>query len=221
MKASSIGTVTDLNGEYSITVTDPNGILRVSAVGFKTATVDIAGHKVINFTLEPDSESLEDAVVIGYGTQKKATITGSLTTVDSKLLTQNATPSLSNALGGAMPGIITRQSSGEPGYDGATILIRGLGTWVNASPLILVDGVERDINIVNSEEIESFSILKDASATAVYGMRGANGVVLITTKKGQAGKPKITFRTEQSHLRGLRFPDYIYPYGQSRWQRFP
>ena len=209
MKASSIGTVTDLNGEYSITVTDPNGILRVSAVGFKTATVDIAGHKVINFTLEPDSESLEDAVVIGYGTQKKATITGSLTTVDSKLLTQNATPSLSNALGGAMPGIITRQSSGEPGYDGATILIRGLGTWVNASPLILVDGVERDINIVNSEEIESFSILKDASATAVYGMRGANGVVLITTKKGQAGKPKITFRTEQSHLRGLRFPDYI------------
>ncbi|MBQ7194521.1 MAG: TonB-dependent receptor [Bacteroidales bacterium] len=209
MKASSLGTITDVNGDYAITVTDPNGILTVSAVGFKTASVNIGGRKVINVTLDPDAESLEDAVVIGYGTQKKATITGSLTTVDAKLLTQNATPSLSNALGGIMPGVITRQSSGEPGYDGATILIRGLGTWVNASPLILVDGVERDINIVNTEEIESFSILKDASATAVYGMRGANGVVLITTKKGQAGKPKVTFRSEQTHLRGLRFPNYI------------
>ena len=209
MKASSLGTITDVNGEYAITVTDPNGILTVSAVGFKTASINIGGRKVINVTLDPDAESLEDAVVIGYGTQKKATITGSLTTVDAKLLTQNATPSLSNALGGVMPGVITRQKSGEPGYDGATILIRGLGTWVNASPLILVDGVERDINIVNTEEIESFSIVKDASATAVYGMRGANGVVLITTKKGQAGKPKVTFRSEQTHLRGLRFPNYI------------
>ncbi len=111
-----------------------------------------------------------------------------------------------------MPGVITRQSSGEPGADGATILIRGLGTWVNASPLVLVDGVERDINLINTEEIASFSILKDASATAVYGMRGANGVILINTKKGEVGRPKITFRMEATQLHGLRFPDYIQGY---------
>ena len=209
LRASNIGTISDLNGDYSIVVTDSKGVLTISAVGYRAVSVEVGDRQVINVSLEPDVESLEDAVVIGYGTQKKATITGSLTTVDSKLLTQNTVPSLSNAIGGIVPGIITRAGSGEPGYDGATILIRGLGTWVNASPLILVDGVERDINLINSEEIESFSVLKDASATAVYGMRGANGVVLITTKKGQVGKPKITFRTEQTHLRGLRFPNYI------------
>ena len=209
LKASNIGTITDMNGDYSITVNDPKGVLTFSAVGYKTVSVDVANRAVINVVLELEVESLEDAVVIGYGTQKKATITGSLSTVDTKVLTQSAAPSLSNAIGGALPGIITRQGSGEPGYDGATLLIRGRGTWESASPLILVDGVERDINLINTEEIESFSILKDASATAVYGMRGANGVVLITTKKGQAGKPKVTFRTEQTNLQGLRFPNYI------------
>jgi len=209
MKASNIGTVTDINGDYSLLVTDPEGILTISAVGYKTVFIKIAKRARIDVVLDPDVESLEDAVVVGYGTQKKATITGSLTTVDAKVLQKTVSPSLSNALGGAMPGVITRQSSGEPGYDGATILIRGLGTWVDASPLILIDGVERSIDNVNPEEIESFSILKDASATAVYGMRGANGVILITTKKGTVGKPKVTFRTEQTHLRGLRFPDYI------------
>lgn len=209
LKASNIGTVTGLNGEYTISVTDPEGVLVVSAIGYKSQEVPINGRGTIDFKLAMDAESLEDAVVIGYGTQKKATITGSLTQVDTKILRQSAAPSLSNSLGGVMPGVITRQSSGEPGYDGATILIRGLGTWVNASPLILVDGVERDINLVNTDEIASFSILKDASATAVYGMRGANGVILITTKKGQVGKPKIQLRMEASNLHGIRFPNYI------------
>ena len=212
MKASNLGTVTDLDGNYSITVTDPKGILIVSAIGYKQIEMNIANKAIHNFALEPDVESLQDAVVVGYGTQKKATITGSLTTVDTKILDQSAAPSLSNALGGVMPGVITRQSSGEPGADGATILIRGLGTWVNASPLVLVDGVERDINLINTEEIASFSILKDASATAVYGMRGANGVILINTKKGEVGRPKITFRMEATQLHGLRFPDYIQGY---------
>lgn len=212
LKASNIGTVTSVSGEYTISVTDPEGILVVSAIGYKSQEVPINGRGVINFKLEMDSESLEDAVVIGYGTQKKATITGSLTQVDTKILKQSAAPSLSNSLGGVMPGVITRQSSGEPGYDGATILIRGLGTWVNAAPLILVDGVERDINLINTDEIASFSILKDASATAVYGMRGANGVILITTKKGEVGKPKIQLRMEATDLRGIRFPNYIKGY---------
>jgi len=212
LKASNIGVITDLDGKYTITVNDTKGVLVVSALGFKSVEMLISGKSEINFELESDSESLQDAVVIGYGAQKKATVTGALTVADTKVISTSSAPSLSNALGGAMPGIITRQSSGEPGYDSATILIRGMGTWVNATPLVLVDGIERDINLINSEEIESFSILKDASATAVYGMRGANGVILINTKKGKVGRPQITFRTEHSCLTGLRFPEYIKAY---------
>ncbi|MDD6364535.1 MAG: TonB-dependent receptor [Bacteroidales bacterium] len=212
LKASNIGTITDLDGNYEITVNDPKGVLVVSSIGYKSMEMLINRKAVINFPLENDSESLQDAVVVGYGTQKKATITGSLTTANLNEIARSTAPSLSNAIGGMIPGIITRQSSGEPGNDGAILQIRGLGTWVNANPLVLVDGIERDINQVNTEEIESFSILKDASATAVYGMRGANGVILINTKKGQVGRPKVTFRTEFTNLHGLRFPEYIEGY---------
>ena len=212
MKASNIGTVTDLDGNYEITVNDQKGILIVSAVGYESMEMVIGKKAVINFPLEEDVESLEDAVVVGYGTQKKATITGSLTTANITDVAKSTAPTLSNALGGVVPGIITRQSSGEPGNDAAVLQIRGVGTWVDASPLVLVDGIERSLNYINTEEIESFSVLKDASATAVYGMRGANGVILITTKKGKAGRAKVTFRTEATNLHGLRFPEYIKGY---------
>ena len=209
LKASNVGTLTDLDGTYLIKVNDSKGILIVSAIGYKDLEVLINERSSINVSLEPDTESLEDAVVIGYGTQKKATVTGALTVVSTEVVGKATTPSLANALGGTVPGLISRQSSGEPGYDGATLLIRGAGTWLNSNPLVLVDGIERDINLVNTDEIESFSILKDASATAVYGMRGANGVILINTKKGTTGKPRVSFRTESTLLHGLRFPNYI------------
>ena len=212
MKASNIGTITDLDGNYEITVNDTKGILIVSAIGYKPMEMLIGKKAVINFPLVQDVESLEDAVVVGYGTQKKATITGSLTTANMTDVAKSTAPTLSNALGGVVPGIISRQRSGEPGNDAAVLQIRGVGTWVNSSPLVLVDGIERSLNYVNPEEIESFSVLKDASATAVYGMRGANGVILITTKKGKAGKVKVTFRTEATNLHGLRFPEYIEGY---------
>lgn len=212
MKASNIGTITDLDGNYEITVNDTKGILVVSAIGYEPMEMLIGKKAVINFPLVQDVESLEDAVVVGYGTQKKATITGSLTTANMADVAKSTAPTLSNALGGVVPGIISRQRSGEPGNDAAVLQIRGVGTWVNSSPLVLVDGIERSLNYVNPEEIESFSVLKDASATAVYGMRGANGVILITTKKGKAGKVKVTFRTEATNLHGLRFPEYIEGY---------
>lgn len=212
MKASNIGTITDLDGNYEITVNDTKGVLIVSAIGYEPMEMAIGKKAVINFPLEADVESLEDAVVVGYGTQKKATITGSLTTANMTDVARSTAPTLSNSLGGVIPGIISRQSSGEPGNDTAILQIRGMGTWVNSSPLVLVDGIERSLNYVNTEEIESFSVLKDASATAVYGMRGANGVILITTKKGKAGKAKVTFRTEATNLHGLRFPEYIQGY---------
>ena len=209
LKASNVGTLTDLDGTYLIKVNDSKGILVVSAIGYKNLEVLINERSSINVSLEPDTESLEDAVVIGYGTQKKATVTGALTVVSTEVVGKATTPSLANALGGTVPGLISRQKSGEPGYDGATLLIRGAGTWLNSNPLVLVDGIERDINLVNTDEIESFSILKDASATAVYGLRGANGVILINTKKGTTGKPRVSFRTESTLLHGLRFPNYI------------
>ena len=191
MKASNIGTITDLDGRYEITVNDTKGVLVVSSIGYESMEMTIGKKSVINFPLEPDVESLEDAVVVGYGTQKKATITGSLTTANITDVAKSTAPTLSNALGGVVPGIITRQSSGEPGNDAAVLQIRGVGTWGDSSPLVLVDGIERSLNHVPTEEIESFSVLKDASATAVYGMRGANGVILITTKKGKAGRAKV------------------------------
>ena len=209
MKATNIGTVTDIDGSYLIRVNDENGILVYSSIGYTTKEVPIGERTVIDIKLDPETESLEDAIVIGYGTQKKATVTGALTVVNTDIVGKATTPSLANALGGTVPGLISRQSSGEPGYDGATLLIRGAGTWLNAAPLVLVDGIERDINLINTDEIESFSILKDASATAVYGMRGANGVILINTKKGTAGKAKVSFRSESTLLHGLRFPNYI------------
>src|SRR5690606_15848193 len=178
-------------------------------VGYEPSEVNITDQKVIEVSLTEDVASIDEVVVVGFGTQKKVSVTGAISDVPVANLQRIATPSFSNALAGSMPGIVTRQSSGEPGYDGAAVYIRGFGTWENRSPLILVDGVERDLNNLNTQEVESFSILKDASATAVYGVRGANGVVLITTKRGAVGKPNIVFRTENAALTALRMPDYI------------
>lgn len=209
IKNTNTGVVTDVDGAFMIGINDPKAQIVVSTVGFKTQTISVEGRSLIDVYLELDSESLDDVVVVGYGTQKKATITGALSVIKTEDISRQTTPNLSNALGGVVPGLITRQNNGEPGYDSAAMLIRGLGTWASASPLVLVDGVERSLNYVNSSEIESFSVLKDASATAVYGMRGANGVILITTKKGQVGKPKVTVRLEATNLHGQRFYNYI------------
>ncbi|WP_207434810.1 SusC/RagA family TonB-linked outer membrane protein [Sabulibacter ruber] len=214
LKGSTIATATDANGSFELSVPDEKGVLIITMIGYEPQEVPIASsvvrnQAVLNVTMRPDAKALEEVVVVGFGTQKKVSVTGAVSTVSTTELQQTATPSLSNAIGGRLPGIVTRQASGEPGFDAAQIYIRGLGTWVNRAPLILIDGVERDINSINAQEVESFSILKDASATAVYGVRGANGVILITTKRGVKGKPKITFRTESAMLTAMRLPDYI------------
>ena len=212
LKATNTGVTTDIDGVFMLGINDPKAVLVVSSLGYDQKELPVDGRNKIDIALDPDVESLEDVVVVGYGTQKKATVSGSLSTVEPTSLAKVTSMSLANTLAGSMPGMITRQTSGEPGYDGAVLNIRGLGTWVNSNPLVLVDGVERDLNLINTTEIESFSILKDASATAVYGTRGANGVILINTKKGEIGKPKITLRMEATQLHGLRFPDYINGY---------
>lgn len=216
IKGTTNATMTDIDGKYFI-IANPEDILMFSYTGYQAQERAVGSESAINIVMREASIVLDDVVVVGYGTQKKISVTGAVTNAPVKMLQSVPTASLANALAGQMPGVITRQSSGEPGFDGAQIYIRGLATLHHGdsrftSPLVLVDGVERDINIVNSQEIETMTVLKDASATAVYGVRGANGVILITTKKGQKGKPQVSFRTEWGQLRGLRFAEYVDSY---------
>ena len=205
---SGIGTSTNAEGHFQLALKENDQSLSFSFVGYQPKEVKIGGRTTINVVMREATQELGDVVVVGYGHQKKVSVTGAISTTPVENLTSIPVVTLSNAVGGQLQGVTTRNTSGEPGAD-ASILIRGMGTWTDATPLILVDGVERDINLVNPHDVESISVLKDASATAVYGVRGANGVVLINTKKGRAGAPHVTFRTEYAIRQGTRFPDYI------------
>ena len=211
IKGSEIGAVTDVDGNFLLEIPNPKDTLQIRFLGFQTLEVIAGTERERSFQLHVDEEhfKLNEVTVVGFGVQKKVTVTGSISTVSANDIQQAGTPSLSNALTGRMPGIITRQSTGEPGSDQAQVYIRGFGTWGNRNPLILVDGVERSMDNINAYEIESFSVLKDASATAVYGSRGANGVILINTKRGLTGKPTVTLRSETALNTPLRLPQYI------------
>lgn len=191
------GTIAKIDGSYELTV-DPNATLKVSFIGYKTVTQAVNGRNYIEFKLEYDSSELGEVQVVAYGSQKKVTVTGAISSIKGAELMKSPIGSVSNMLSGQLNGLTTVQYSGEPGSDAADIFIRGQATWENSSPLIQVDGVERDFNDIDPNEIESISILKDASATAVFGVRGANGVVLITTKRGSTGKAKISVSSSMS-----------------------
>ncbi|MDR1681806.1 MAG: TonB-dependent receptor [Candidatus Symbiothrix sp.] len=212
VKWTDDGTATDANGNFEINVPYANATLEFSYLGYKKQDVNLEGKTSLIVSMLEETTALTEVVVVGYGTQKKLSVTGAVTSASLNRIQQIATPSLSNTLVGSMSGIITRQVSGEPGNDASQIFIRGMGTWVNRNPLIMVDGIERDLNMLNTQEIESITMLKDASATAVYGVRGANGVILITTKRGVEGKPKVEFRTENAVLSALRLPNYTNAY---------
>lgn len=198
LKNSTIGTVTDANGKYSITIEGViGGVLEFSYIGYKKQDVAVTGQSKIDIVLQPDTEVLDEVVVVGYGSQKKESVVGAISTLDVTKLTVPGS-SISNALAGQLSGIVAMSRSGEPGKNSAAdFYIRGVSSFTgNSDPLVLVDGIERELDLVDTDDIASFSILKDASASAVYGVRGANGVILITTKKGQVGKPQINVRTE-------------------------
>lgn len=196
-KGTSNGVITDTNGNFSITLKAgaPN-ILQISMVGFIKENIDVSKITSLKVVLKESHLDLDEVVVIGYGTQKKASITGSISNVGADDLKKVPVSSSTNALTGQIPGLVTRQISGRPGGDEAQLFIRGQASFNNTDPLVLVDGVERSFGQIDPDDIESISVLKDASATAVYGVRGANGVVLVTTKRGAVGKSKITFSTE-------------------------
>ncbi|HKG68212.1 MAG TPA: SusC/RagA family TonB-linked outer membrane protein, partial [Segetibacter sp.] len=188
IKGNSKATITDESGRFSIAA-DNNSTLIFSYVGFGTKEIPVRSQTTINVKLEAENRALNDVVVVGYGTQKKVNVIGSVVTVGSREITAAPVSNLSNALGGRLPGAVIQQSNGEPGKNGATILIRGMATLGNNEPLVVIDGIlGRDLNSINPNDVESISILKDASA-AIYGARAANGVILVTTKRGREGSP--------------------------------
>lgn len=193
---TKIATVTDFDGNFKINAKSGQS-LQITYVGCKPKTVRV-GRGSIAVTLEDDSQVLKDVQVVAYGVQKKVTVTGAISNINGSELTKVPTGSINNMLSGVVPGLSSVQYSGEPGADAATILVRGQATTNNSSPLIQVDGVERDFNDIDPSEIESITVLKDASATAVFGVRGANGVILVTTKRGKEGKAKISANTSVS-----------------------
>jgi len=212
-KFTTNGVSTDIDGKYTILLRNPNATLVYSFIGYTSKEIQVTSD-LINVQLEPDVVSLSDVVVVGYGIQKKASVVGAISTTSSQELKQMGTPNLSNALAGRVSGLITMVGSGRPGGDDAEIYIRGVSTLnsENSKPLILVDGVERDYTQLDPEDIESFSVLKDASATAVYGVRGANGVLLITTKRGIIGKAIISVNFQTTVQQPTRLMKYLNSY---------
>lgn len=193
---TKIATVSDMDGHFRLNA--PAGAtLQISSVGYDPQTVKVGDHP-LRIVLVDNATMLKDVQVVAFGTQKKVTVTGAISGIQGAELLKTPTGSVTNMLSGAVPGLSSIQYSGEPGSDAATVLVRGKATWRNSAPLIQVDGVERDFNEIDPNEIENITVLKDASATAVFGVRGANGVILITTKRGREGKAKISVTTSAS-----------------------
>ena len=192
LKATTIGTVTDIDGNYRITIPDDGEVLVFSSIGYVSEEVTIGSQTNINLALAPDVQSLQEVVVVGYGTQKKANLTGAVSSVGSQEIDARPITSAATALQGTVPGVYINQNSGQAGRDDVQINIRGIGTLNNSDPLVLVDGIEAPLNNVNPNDIESVTVLKDAASAAIYGSRAANGVVLVTTKRGGQGD-RVTF----------------------------
>ena len=205
----NMGTFSNSTGGFSIKASRGNTIV-FSFTGYADVEYLVTEEKKdVEIRLVPEAEDLDEVVVVGMGTQRKISAVGAVTSVDAKDL-QVPAPSITNMLGGRVAGIITMQGSGEPGKNLAEFWVRGIGTFgASSSALVLIDGLEGNLNDIDPADVESFSVLKDASATAVYGVRGANGVVLVTTKRGEEGKLKITARTNFSLSNLVRIPEYL------------
>ncbi len=214
------GTTTDIDGNYSIKVANANATLIFSYVGMETQEVKLNGRKKVNVTLNSDDEILEEVVVVGYGTQKKVTMTGAVANVGSRELLKSPVANLGNSLQGKLPGVQTMQPSGMPGDDSPSIRIRGVGSLNSAEPLVLVDGVERSFNQIDPNEVADISILKDASATAVFGVRGANGVILVTTKRGEVGKPTVSVTASAAIQEISKFVEFVDSYTHARLNNY-
>ncbi len=192
VKNSKTGTGTDVNGKYTIEAAEDD-VLVFSFIGYLTKEVPVAGKPVIDVILQAAESNLDQVVVVGYGTQKKVNLTGAIETLDLDDIKSRPLSNSSAALQGKVAGAFISQNSGQPGYDNAQIRIRGIGTFNNASPLVIIDGIDASLNDVNPKDIATISVLKDAASAAIYGNRAANGVILITTKRGKVDKLNVEY----------------------------
>lgn len=214
---AGLGTITDINGRYKINLEEFSRLV-FSYIGFDKQEVLVKRQRIVNVVMKESEASVIDEVVItGTGVQKKLTVTGAVTTVNVGDLQSNPSANLSNALAGNVAGILAMQTSGQPGVNTSEFWIRGISTFgANSSALVLVDGFERSLDEINIEDIEAFSVLKDASTTAIYGPRGANGVILITTKRGKAGKININTKVQTSYNTRTITPEFADGYNYAR-----
>ena len=215
IQGTTSGTVTDLDGNYELPSVPLGATLEFSCVGYATLAVQVTG-AYLDVTMKPDTRLIDESVVVAYGQQTKVTITGAVTAVGGDALLKSPVANVANSLQGNLPGVSAVQPSGMPGADEPVIRIRGVGSLNSAEPLVLVDGVERPFSQLDPNEIESISVLKDASATAVFGVRGANGVILVTTKRGEVGKASVTASASAAMQTISQFIDFTdsYTYGQ-------
>ena len=209
VRGSKAGASTDINGVYKIAVPHRNSVLVFTYIGFPTTSITVGGRTEVNVQLKAGSTALSEVVVVGYGTQKKETVTGSVATVKGTDLQKSPSVNLSNAIAGRMPGVVAMQSSGEPGYDGSALRVRGSNTLGNNDALVVIDGVPArpgGFERLNPADVENISVLKDASA-AIYGARAANGVILVTTKRGKTGKTQLSYTFNQGYSQPTRIPE--------------
>ena len=209
---TTVGTTTDIDGNFTLSIPADAKTLLVSFVGMIAKEITIGNASSFRVTLAESSIGVEEVVIVGYGTQKKESVVGAITQVNNQSLMRSGSSTITNAITGKLSGVLTIQQTGEPGADNADIVIRGLSSWNGSQPLILVDGVERDFNSLDPNEISTLSVLKDASATAVFGARGANGVIIVTTKRGKIGKPQLDFSASYGVQKATRIPDHISSY---------
>ena len=214
LKGTTLGTITDIDGHFSFRADDLNGVLVVSFVGMETQEIPMKGKGTFDIVLKSSNTLLEEVQVVAYGAQKKVTLTGSISSVNTDELLKVPTASIGNMLSGVLSGVSSIQSSGQPGGDDPDVFIRGISTLntMNAKPLYLVDGVERSFFQIDPNEVENITILKDASSTAVFGVRGANGVIIVTTKRGKEGKAKINASFSYGIQTPTRMPEFVNSY---------
>src|SRR5690606_5523268 len=220
-KAPLMGVTVKVKGGAQVASTDEKGAFRLNAekypvvlefsyIGYETTSISVSSNQPIIVTMNPGGSELDEVVVVAYGTQKRRNIVGSVAQIGGEELTKAPTMNVTNSLAGRVPGLTTLQQSGRPGADDATLRIRGISTYGNAAPLIIIDGVERaSFSYLDPTEIESLSFLKDAISTAPYGVRGSNGIIMITTKKGQQGKPRFSYSAGVNIGQNTRFPKFM------------
>ena len=211
-KGTSHGVITDADGRFSLEVSE-KAVLQVSYIGYVTQEIAVRNRRDFSIVLEDDTKLLDEVVVVGYGTQKKMHVTGSVAQVDAKDIVRAPSGDLTSTLVGKLPGLVATQKSGQPGSDGSNLLIRGVSTLANnksnTAPIVIVDDVQRTFNNLDPNEIESITILKDASSAAVYGMQGASGVILVKTKRGGKQKPRVTYTGKVSYNQNTNYPKFL------------